>query len=60
MVCAECGGARPTNAKCSIVVKPIVSVKRMTEAGQFVGFCHQGGFALDVVTRKVDMFREDN
>ena len=29
----------------------------MTEAGQFVGFCKQGGFALDLDTGVVDWFR---
>ena len=60
LICIESGELRSMKAQCSIVAKPLLSVKRMTEAGQFVGFCQAGGFVVDPVTNHVDWFREGN
>ena len=53
------GDVRTVKAQCSIVSKPLLSVKQMIAAGQFVGFCFEGGFVFDPTTRKVDWFREE-
>ena len=50
---------RSLKAQCSTVAKPLLSVKKMTEAGQFVGCCSEGGFVLDPTICKVDWFREE-
>lgn len=59
-VCIESGDVRPSKAQCGIVAKPLLSVKIMTEVGQFVGFCSQGGFVLGLGSGVVDWFREGN
>lgn len=38
----------------------MLSVKRVLEAWQFVGFCEKGGFVLDPSIRTIDWFREEN
>ena len=60
LICTESGDIRSIKAQCSIVAKPLLSVKRMTEAEQFVGFCKEGGFVLDSGIGKVDWFREES
>ena len=44
----------------TIVSKPLLLVKRMIEAGHFVGFCEQGGFLLDLHSGHLEWFREGN
>ena len=60
LICTESGDIGSIKAQCSIVAKPLLSGKRMTEVGQFVGFCKEGGFVSDTTTGKVDWFREEN
>ena len=57
---AESGDLRSIRAQCSIVAKPLLLIKEMIEAGQFVGFCQQSGFVLDPSTSKIHWFREGN
>lgn len=54
------GALRTFTTQCTIVSKPLLSVKRMIEAGQFVGFCQQGGFLMDLEIGDVEWFREEN
>ena len=60
VICTENGDLKSLKAQCSAVAKPFLSVKRMTEAGQFVGFSRDGGFVFDLATGNVDWFREGN
>ena len=60
VVCADSGDVRSIRAQCTIDAKPLLSVKKMTQAGQFVGFSELGGFVLDPKSCKVDWFREGN
>lgn len=46
-------------AQCSTVAKLSLSVKKMIEVEQVVGFCSEGGFVLDPTVGKVDWFREE-
>ena len=56
---APSGDIKSIRAGYSTVAKPLLSVKRMIESRQFVGFCGQGCFAFDFETGKVDWFREE-
>ena len=60
VVCIERGEVKSIKAHCSTVAQPLLSVKGMTEAGQFVGFCQDCGFVLDLAIGKLDWFREGN
>lgn len=60
VVCIESGDIRSIRAQCTIVSKPLLSMKRMTQAAQFVGFSEHGGFVLDPKSGNVDWFREEN
>ena len=42
------------------VSKPLLPVKKITEAGQFAGFCGKGGFLMDLEVGHVEWFREGN
>ena len=44
VICSESDDIRTLKAQCSIVQKPLPSVKGMAEVGKFVGFCEQDGF----------------
>ena len=50
VVCSGSGDIRTIRTQLSIVANPLLSVKKMIEAGQFVGFCEEGGFVLDTHT----------
>ena len=59
-ICIESGEVRSLKAQGSIVAKPLFSVKEMIEAGQFLGFCEQGGFVFDTNSCNIDWFREEH
>ena len=42
LLCIDSCDIRTMRAQRGTVAKPLLSVKRVTEAGQFVGFCEQG------------------
>ena len=52
------GALRKLKPQCAIVSKLLPSVNRMTEARQFVVFCGQGWFSLDVQIGRPEWFRE--
>ena len=55
LICIESVDIRSVKARCSTVAIPLVSVKRMTEAGQFFDSCSEGEFAQN--PRRITMTR---